>query len=94
MSLNRNQILGKACIYGLSRGFIFASGVQVELKIIFLAADVCKLLKAWATVSWFSGEQHKNCHQRKLMAENILLFNFPCSAKLKMHASISLSRTE
>ena len=57
-------------------------------------ADVCKLLKAWATVSWFSGEQHKNCHQRKLMAENILLFNFPCSAKLKMHASISLSRTE
>lgn len=39
-------------------------------------------------------QQHKNCHQRKLMAEKILLFNIPCSAKLKMHASISLSRTE
>ncbi len=39
-------------------------------------------------------QQHKNCHQRKLMAEKILLFNIPCSAKLKMHASISLSHTE
>lgn len=59
LSLNRNQILGKACIYGLSRGFIFASVVHVELKIIFLAADVCKLLEAWATILWFSGSSIK-----------------------------------
>ena len=31
LSLNRSQILGKACIYGLSRGFVFVSGAQMEL---------------------------------------------------------------
>lgn len=40
LSLNRSQILGKACIYGLSRGFVFVSGVQMELKIIFFASRI------------------------------------------------------
>ena len=44
-SLNRSRILGKACIYGLSRGFIFVSGVQMELKIIFLLAGFLELTR-------------------------------------------------
>ena len=55
-SLNRSRILGKACIYGLSRGFIFVSGVQMELKIIFFASRISWIGKVFRNIIAFPEE--------------------------------------
>ena len=55
-SLNRSRILGKACIYGLSREFIFVSGVQMELKIIFFTSRISWIDKVFRNIIAFPEE--------------------------------------
>ena len=55
-SLNRSQIPGKACSYGLSRGFIFVSGVQMELKIIFFTSRISWIDKVFRNIIAFPEE--------------------------------------